>query len=259
VQFFEVPDLLLGLFIVTSSIVVAVAGVCIIRCRVHYSILKEDHEVAGFLYSMVGVIYAVLLAFITIVVWEQYRDAQNYVQQEAVRVSNLLRDAQVFPDPVRKKLRGKLLAYGRAVVSDEWNTMAKRQPSPLASKAYEDIWETIYEIQPETERERAFYRESITRLNELSGIRRSRLLSSQSRIPSLLWVLLAGGAAISIAYTYMFGMKNRWVHVLTAGSLAGLIGFVLFLILALSSPFSGSLLISPDPLESVLQLWEHTV
>jgi hypothetical protein len=258
VQFFEAPGLLLGLFIIASSIVIAVAGVCIIRWRVHYSILKEDHEVAGFLYSMVGVVYAVLLGFITVVVWQQHRDTQNYVQQEAVRVSNMLRDAQVFPDPVRKVLRQKLVAYGRAVVSDEWNTMAKRQSSPLASRAYEKIWETVYEIQPETEREGAFYRESITRLNELSGIRRSRLLSSQSRIPSLLWGLLIGGAAISIAFTYMFGTKNIWSHVLTAGALAGLIGFVLFLILALSCPFSGSLCISPDPLESVLQVWEHS-
>jgi hypothetical protein len=259
VQFFEAPGLLLGLFIITSSIAVAVAGVCIIRWRVHYSILKEDHAVAGSLYSMVGVVYAVLLGFITVVVWQQHRDAQDHVQQEAVRVSNLLRDAQVFSDPVRKELRERLVAYGRAVVDDEWNTMAKRQPSPIASKAYEKIWETVYEIQPETERERAFYRESITRLNELGGIRRSRLLSSQSRIPGLLWALLIGGAAISIAFTFMFGAKNTWSHVLTAGSLAGLIGFVLFLILALSCPFSGSLCISPDPLVSVLHVWEQSV
>jgi hypothetical protein len=258
VDFFDAPGLWLGLFIFASSIGVAVAGVCIVRWRVHYSILREDHDVAGFLYSMVGVVYAVLLGFITVVVWQQHRDTQEYVQQEAVRVSNLLRDAQVFPDPVRKELRESLIAYGRAVVNDEWKTMAKRQPSPLASQAYEKIWETVYEIQPETERERAFYRESITRLNELGGIRRSRILSSQSRIPSLLWVLLIGGAAISISFTYMFGTKNIWPHLLTAGSLAGLIGFVLFLILALSCPFSGSLCISPDALTSVLQVWEHS-
>jgi len=207
---------------------------------------------------MVSVVYAVLLGFITVVVWQQHRDTQNYVQQEAVRVSNLLRDAQVFPDPLRKDLRDKLVAYGKAVVNDEWNTMAKRQPSPLASKAYEGIWETIYKIQPETERERAFYKESITRLNELGGIRRSRLSSSQSRIPSLLWVLLIGGAVISIAFTYLFGAKNNCSHMLAVGSIAGLIGFTLFLILAMSCPFSGSLRISPDPLASVLQAWERS-
>jgi hypothetical protein len=258
VQFLEAPGLLLGLFIIILSITVAVGGVCIVRWRVHYTILKEDHEAAGFLYSMVGVVYAVLLGFITVVVWQQYRDTQNYVQQEAVRVSNLLRDARVFSGPVRIELRKRLVAYGRAVVDDEWNAMAKRQPSSLASKAYEAIWETVYEIQPETERERAFYRESITRLNELGGIRRSRLLSSESGMPSLLWVLLIGGAAISIAFTFMFGTKYIWSHVLTAGSLAGLIGFVLFLVLALSSPFSGTLSISPGPLARVLSIWEHS-
>lgn len=257
-QFLEEPSLLLGLFIITLSIAVAVGGVCIIRWRVHYSVLKEDHDVAGFLYSVVGVVYAVLLGFITVVVWEQYRDTQTYVQQEAVRLSNLLRDARVFSDPLRKELRERLVAYGRAVVDDEWNAMAKRQPSPLTNHAYEQIWETVYEIQPETEREKAFYRESLTRLNELGGFRRSRLQSSESRIPSLLWVLLIGGAVICIAITFMFGTRNIWSHVLAAGSLAGLIGFVLFLILTLSCPFSGSLCIIPAPLTRVLQVWEHS-
>lgn len=251
------PDLTLGFIIIALSVTVAVCGVCLIRWRIHYSVLKEDHDVAGFVYSMVGVVYAVLLGFITVVVWQQYRDAQGYVQQEAVRVSNLLRDAQVFPTPLRIELREKLIAYGRAVVDDEWSTMARRQPSHLAQAAYEGIWVTLYQIQPGTERERAFYRESITRLNELSGIRRSRLLSSESRIPSLLWMLLIGGAMISIAFTFMFGTRNLWSHALAAGSLAGLIGFVLYLIFALSSPFSGSLCISTDPLTRVLEIWEQ--
>lgn len=207
---------------------------------------------------MVGVVYAVLLGFITIVVWQQHRDAQGFVQQEAVRMSNLLRDSQVFGDSVRKELRECLVAYGRAVVGDEWNAMARRQSSPLASEAYEKIWVIVYGIQPATERETAFYREFITRLNELGGIRRLRLLSSTSRIPSLLWLLLIGGAVISIIFVFLFGTKNISLHMLAAGLLAGLIGFVLFLILTLSCPFAGTLRIGPDAIEGVIQLWEHS-
>lgn len=251
------PGLLLGCLIVIASVALAVGGLAVTRRYVHFSVLKADHDVAGFLYSNVGVVYAVLLGFITVVAWEEHRDTQGYVQQEAVRVSNLMRDAGVFPDAARKELRMRLLAYGAAVVGEEWQAMARRQDSRAASEAYQKIWDTIYAIQPRTEQEIAFYREAIARLNELGGIRRSRLLSSQALIPPLLWVLLVGGAVISVGFTFMFGAKNSWQHFLAAGSLSGLIGFVLFLILALNSPFSGSLSISPDALESVLRAWER--
>ncbi len=256
-QFFTDPGPMLGIVIVVSSVLVSVTGVCIVRRQVHYSKLREDHEAAGFVYSMIGMVYAVLLGFITVVVWQQYRDAQNHVQHEAVRISNLLRDAQVFPESVRDELEAKIVTYVKAVISDEWHAMSQHRISPVASNAYEDIWNTVYRIQTQTKREQTFYRESITRLNDLGAIRRSRLLSGQSRIPSLLWILLISGAVICVAFTYMFSAKNTWLHMATTGALAGIIAFILFLILTLSCPFSGSLRIGPEPLTGVLQMWRH--
>src|SRR3977135_941891 len=100
-RFLTIPDALLAILIVISSILLAVAGVYLVRWRVPYSTLKENNEVEGFLYSMCGVVYAVLLAFVVIAVWEQYSDTENIIQQEAGLVSNLLRDAQAFPDSLR--------------------------------------------------------------------------------------------------------------------------------------------------------------
>lgn len=258
-KFFTTPSSLLGLFIVVFSILVAVAGVFIIRRRVKYSALVEDNEATGFVYSMIGIVYAVLLAFVVIVVWEQYNDTQNNVQEEAIRVSNLLRDAQVFPASTQKELQKRLVAYAKAVVKDEWETMSRGQPSSVASEAYERVWEVYYKVQPETERERVFYTESIKRLNDLAGNRRLRLLSSQPGLPPLLWILLIGGGIITIACTYLFGTKNVWTQMLLLASLAGGIGFSLFLILALDFPFSGDMRISPEALESVIQIWEPRI
>lgn len=254
-RFLTIPNVFLAILIVISSILLAVAGSYIVRRRVPYSTLKENNEVAGFVYSMVGVVYAVLLAFVVVVVWQQYSDTENIVQQEAGRISNLLRDAQVFPDSRRNRLQERLVAYAKAIVEDEWNTMSNGRPSSIASEAYERLWQAYYEIQPQTEREKVFYHESISRLNELNGNRQFRLLSSQSGIPSALWVLLIGGGIVSIAFTYLFGTKNAWGQALIVASLAGLIGFVLFLILSLDFPFTGDLRIEPEALQGVIQTW----
>jgi hypothetical protein len=214
-RFLTIPDALLAILIVISSILLAVAGVYLVRWRVPYSTLKENNEVAGFVYSMVGVVYAVLLAFVVIAVWEQYSDTENIIQQEAGLVSNLLRDAQAFPDSLRHRVQERLVTYAKAVVEDEWNTMSNGQPSSIAIEAYEGVWQTYYEIQPQTEREKVFYQESISRLNDLGNNRRFRLLSSQLGMPSTLWGLLIGGGFVTVAFTYLFGTKNAWGQTLS--------------------------------------------
>jgi len=80
------------------------------------------------------------------------------------------------------------------------------------------------------------------------------LLSGLFIFLSSIAVAVAGGHIIRFPLPICSGRG----HVLAAGAIAGLIGFTLFLILALSCAFSGSLSISPDPLASVLQSWEHS-
>ena len=45
--------------------------------------MTKNNEIAGFKFATVGVIYAVLLAFSVIVVWEKFNDAQTTVAGEA--------------------------------------------------------------------------------------------------------------------------------------------------------------------------------
>jgi hypothetical protein len=70
--------------------------------------------------------------------------------------------------------------------------------------------------------------------------------------------IFISGIGVAVAGGYIIRSRFHY-SILAAGSIAGLIGFTLFLILALSCPFSGSLCISPDPLASVLQVWEHSM
>jgi hypothetical protein len=58
-------------------------GPVLMRHRVGLERLTSNNEIAGFKFATVGVIYAVLLAFAVIVVWEKFRDAETAVLQEA--------------------------------------------------------------------------------------------------------------------------------------------------------------------------------
>lgn len=53
--------------------------------------LTANNEVAGFKFAVIGVLYAVLLAFAIIVVWEKFTDAGNIVAREAGAATNVYR------------------------------------------------------------------------------------------------------------------------------------------------------------------------
>jgi hypothetical protein len=53
--------------------------------------LLDNNEVAGFKFAVLGVIYAVLLGFAVIVVWEKFSSAGETVTQEAAGVVSVYR------------------------------------------------------------------------------------------------------------------------------------------------------------------------
>jgi hypothetical protein len=60
--------------VVGASTLLAIAGLLLVRRFVDHAYLKSHHEVAGYLLSVIGTLYAVLLAFVVV-------DAQSNVQQ----------------------------------------------------------------------------------------------------------------------------------------------------------------------------------
>jgi hypothetical protein len=81
----------------------------------------------------------------------------------------------------------------------------------------------------------------LTRLNQLGDQRRLRMLSSRSGgVPTVMWGVLLGAGAITIGFSYLFGMRNAVAQVLMTAGLAMTIALVLLSILALEQPLGGS-------------------
>ena len=100
-------------------------GLVLVHLAIPHPIRRAHNEVAGFTIAVVGVIYAVLLAFIAVAVWEDFRKADALVQTEANLVGNLYRDTVGLPDPLATELRHTLFVYAETVVQDEWPALAE--------------------------------------------------------------------------------------------------------------------------------------
>ena len=70
--------------------------------------------------GIVGVAYAVLLAFIAVATWESYTGADKIVDVEASDIGDLYRDTIGLPDADVAPIKADIKKYLEQIVHEEW-------------------------------------------------------------------------------------------------------------------------------------------
>lgn len=253
----NIPTAVLGLGIVALTTGVAVGGVLLVRRRVSLSTLETHQDVAGYILAVVGVVYAVLLAFVVIAVWEEFEDAKSDASREAATVGLLYRDALIL-DGGEGRAHVALREYARSVAGPEWEEMAsEHREHRETDAALNRVWAAFRDMRPRGEAETVVYDKAVERLHDATELRRERILGSGTQIPGPLWAVLIAGAVISIGFTYFFGIKSRAAQVLMVSAFASIVGLVLFLVLVLDLPFTGDVGVGPTSMERVIEEFQH--
>lgn len=251
----QIPAPILGSLWVAVIAGVSVGGLILFRRAVSHTRLENANAVSGTVFQLAGVLYAVLVAFVVVVVWEQFSDAEDASGLEASAVADLLRDSAALPAESRAAVEQSLLDYTRMVVDDEFPRMHRGETVAEQSEELTTVWDTYLAIQPETRNEIAFFDHAIVRLNDLSAARKMRVSTGEASVPGELWVLLIGGGGVVMAFTFLFGTKDLLVHSLAVGLTSALLAFVLYLIFALEHPYVGDLSVEPTAYLNVLKYW----
>ena len=249
----KLPLPVLGMLVVGFPVLLAAVGLLLVRSRAPHPRLQPHHDVAGYIYSGLAVLYAVLLAFVVIVVWGQFNATDVRVHKEADALGNLFREAQVFPTPVQRAIFDAVRTYARAVVEEEWPAMARGAESPTARQAYIDLWQTIRTVEPRTPAEVNWHAIMLQSLTTMSDGRRDRLADSRAVLPPILWVALLSGGVINVGYTYLFGVRSLAVHLIITSALAAMTALLLLVILIMDHPFAGRYRVEPEPFVRLLQ------
>ena len=242
-----------ALVLIVGSVVLALLGLFSVRRRVSLEVQMEQNEVAGFFIAVLGVVYAVILAFAVIAVWEDLDEARDVAEREANSVGDLYRMAEGLPDTIRSPLQEQAVAYARSVAVDEWPMLRNGGESANSIAAMEALWTLIRRYEPTGPREEALYGKLLDEIQEINDARRMRLLASRAGIPHLIWGVLIGGGVVTVLFTYFFGLKNFRAQIAMTALYVSSIGFVLFLIASIDHPFTGTVSITPEALELVIQ------
>ena len=233
-------------------------GLVVVQRLVPPGLREEHNDVAGFIYAVLGISYAVLLAFVVIAVWQDYKTAQTNVESEANELAGVYFLASQFPEPERTRVQELARTYARIVVEQEWPMMERGQTSPRADSLLRQLGLKLLQFDPRTKGEQVLYERGLTQAHDTADARRLRLLEVREGIPDLLWVVLVVGGVITVSFTYLFGLKSNVAHTLMVAALTLVICGILFAIGEFDNPFSGAVEIRPDAFKEVLRSFGGT-
>jgi hypothetical protein len=236
---------------------VAVVGLVLVQRLVPPDLREQHNDVAGFIYAVLGVAYAVVLAFVVIAVWQDYKTAQTNVEGEANELAGVYFLASQLPEPQRTRLQDLARTYAR-IVEEEWPMMERGQTSPRADSLLRQLRLKLLQFDPRTEGGQVLYERGLTQVHDAADARRSRLLEVREGIPNLLWVVLVVGGVITVSFTYLFELKSNVAHALMVAALTLVICRILFTIAEFNHPFSGPVEIRPEAFREVLRSFGGT-
>src|SRR5215217_3388573 len=185
------PSAIVDLLLILVAGAAGAGGLLVARRIIPAEKMRGHNEAAGFIYATYGVVYAVLVAFVVIAVWETFAKAEEIVSEEASSLVSLYRDTTAFPEGERLALQESLRAYVQSGVDDEWPTMQRGRPSPKTERALAAIWLHYREVDLQSSMEVAIVAESFKQLNDVSEERTHRLVASRETLPAVFWPVLA--------------------------------------------------------------------
>ena len=247
------PVWLLGVLLIVGLPAVAVGAQLGIRRMLPHLVEGEQNDVAGFIIAVVGVIYAVLLAFVVIVSWENFSAAEDVVGQEASALRSIYRESAAFPQDVRDRVHDDVRRYAEAAIQQEWPAMERgHSDDPGVARILDEMSGHLTQLPVTTPAQQEYVGAEAARFNDLVSARSRRLDYVDSGVPTVLWIALAVGAVVTIGFATIFGLRSVGLHILITSSLATVIGVLLFVSIAIDHPFSGDVHVEPRPLERVL-------
>jgi Protein of unknown function (DUF4239) len=157
--------------------------------------------------SVIGTMFAVMLAFVILLALQSYQRARNASSVEAIAVTELNSVAQVFESPTSDRLHGGLVCYARAVIDDEWPAMGKGRSSELVQSWIDKLGREFAIAEPRGARQETAYAQWFDEQAQRREGRRERLAEATPLVPVPLWFVLGIGAFLTI--TYMCAQADR--------------------------------------------------
>lgn len=241
---YDVPTWLSGLGIVLVITFFSLLLQALVHGFLPVGFRTRHNKSVAAIFAIIGVTYAVLLAFVAMLTWEGFNKARAATFAEAGAVLELQRLTATMPSDLAATLRNQLGLYVRDVVEREFPAQRAGLLDVSGEAQLQDLHATMQApVTPDMQATRAQF---LTELGDLGAARQERLLATQATVPGIVWAVLMAGGAVMVMFSALLGVGSNALHLCMTAALAMSGALVIVLIVALDNPFRSSFGISAD-------------
>jgi hypothetical protein len=253
---YQYPIWAVGVLLVGAAVLCTLLLELCVRRLLPIELRRRHNDVAAAILSIIGVTYAVLLAFVAMLAWEGFNRAKAASYNEAALVEDVYNLSSGFADPARSAIRDDILGYVQRVVTVEWPQQAEGRMVDQDSRYLNALNELAFGLQPSGRAGGDLHSLLLQTMERLWDARQGRLLAAQSTIPDIVWFVLVAGGALTVAFGSFLGAPSLRMQLGMLAVLATSGALVLILIIALSNPFRGDFRVTTAPFQHVLARME---
>jgi len=254
----EYDSYLVASIVITLTTILSLVGLIIVRKKVQLQTLSQFHEVGGYLLSVIGTMYAVLLGLIVVDTMTKFESAQQNTLQEANALADVFFLSNQYPAATRNEIQQLCAKYAEFVVTKEWAAMDSGTYNPECRDIAEQIVFAVSKFEPSSNRDQSLYQVVTQEACQMWDSRHARIFCASGALPEAEWAVLIAGGIATVVFTYFFGLENFKAQVAMTAMVALLIALNLYLVLLFGYPHSGDLKVKPRAFDYVLWIFnEH--
>jgi hypothetical protein len=201
-----------------------------------------------------GILFALLVGFIAVEVWNNFDKAKLAVATEASALRAVVLLAGNFPDEQKMRIYALIDRHIEESINKEWPAMAHRRAtlSTLRANALIEALQDVLSLKPVDDSQRTAQPEIMKALETTMDARRQRIVVSQSSVGTVKWAGIVLQALCTLVAIAMVHSDNRLACAIAMTLFATGIALSLLLIAAYSRPFTGEISVKPDLLRQVV-------
>ena len=242
-----------AVLVVVLIAIAAVMATSFVRRAMGLDVRRKQHEVGNPVYLQIGVVFAVLLAFVFNEVWAEYNAAAQAINGECGALHGAAMLAHDLPDGQGQGVVQAILNYAEVVINVEWPTLEQRKASPEAVNAFQAIVEAAGRLNTTRPTDQTIQSQILSLLAQAHAYRETRIFQANQGLPVVIWIVLSFYALILVAFVLFAGVESRAGHLLFSAIFATSVVLVLIVLRMLDYPFEGALTLSKSDFVNTIE------
>ena len=202
------------------------------------------------LFRLVGVLISLMLSLAFADVILQMRAIQNAMGREAVAIADTYNDLKSFDPEVTRETRALLIRYTQSVIDHDWPALADDRLSDQTRVLKRELADRVMKLEPATPKQEMLWSLIVADMDAISDHRLTRLDNALAEPPIFTYVVMFG---FLVTMACFGAYRPQGPLVAMASLYTAFIGFVLYLVLALSDPYQGGFSVHTTTFERLVE------